>query len=606
MGQGLIVALIGPDGSGKTTVGRRLLDGRLNLPAEYLYMGFNARHSNRLLPTTRLIEGVRARRGRRPGRAPEAPSAEITDTVRRGRRRGPLAVAMGTARLANRLAEEAYRQYLAGSARRAGRVVILDRDSLLDHHVANRAGRRQTLGRRIQGAFLRRFSRRPDLVVYLDAPPDVLMERKGEHTLGWLDERRRHYLAALELVPRHAVVDATRPLEQVTGEVAVLVEAAVAADRAAREHRENGIRPMAAAARAAGRASQVAGRMARHAARVVSSQVTVRRARATLAGILVDVDRTGLTAGDGAVGIGERPWRSEPLRVGRSSAVFRISTGGHPGARDLIVRVAHSRAAAASLAREADVCRRLASSAAVDEFRHLVPTVLAAGTSSGLAYVVERALPGRPAAAGRRPIATLDLGRAAEAIAMLHTATARRIEVGEQLIDEWVSSRLARVEALALRADPDGPWRAVIDRLNRLMLDDIGGRTMTVATIHGDYWADNLLVGDDGVVTGIVDWDSAGWEELPLHDPVHLVLRSQAATWSMPLGRIVRDMIDGRPWSASMERIVEPVRDGLDDRAVMLLYWLRAVTGSAERHPEAASEVRWIRAAILPPLAEFA
>ena len=606
MGRGLIVALIGPDGSGKTTVGRRLVDDRLSLPAEYLYMGFNARHSNRLLPTTRLIEGIRARRSRPSGRAAGAPSAELPDTARRSRRRGSLAVAFGAARLANRLAEEAYRQYLAGRARRAGRVVILDRDSLLDHHIANRAGRRQTLGRRIHGGFLRRFSRRPDLVVYLDAPPDVLIARKGEHTLGWLHERRRHYLAALELVPRHAVVDATRPLEQVIGEVAVLVEAAVAADEAAFAPSENGVRPVAALVLAAERASQVVGRAARRAARVVSSQITVRRARATLAGLLVDVDRTGSTAGDDTVGIGEGSWRSEPLRVGRSSAVFRIYTDGRPGAGDLIVRLAQSRAAAASLAREADVCRRLTSSVAVDGFRHLVPTVLAAGTRSGLAYVVERALPGRPAAAGRRPIATLDLGQAAEAIARLHTATERRVDVGEHLFDEWVSSRLARVEALARHAEPNGPWRAVADRLERSLRDDIGGRTMTVATIHGDYWADNLLVDDDGAVTGIVDWDSAGWEEPPLHDPVHLVLRSQAATWSMPLGQIVRDLIDGRPWSPSMERIVEPVRDGLDDRAVMLLYWLRAVTGSAERHPEAASEVRWIRAAILPPLAAFA
>lgn len=606
MSQGLIVALIGPDGSGKTTVGRRLLDDRLSLPAEYLYMGFNARHSDRLLPTTRLIEGIRARRGRRSDRAAEGPSEGLTEAAPQRRRRSPLAVAMGTARLANRLAEEAYRQYLAGRARRAGRVVILDRDSLLDHHVANRAGRRLTLGRRIQGAFLRRFSRRPDLVVYLDAPPDVLMERKGEHTLGWLDDRRRHYLAALELVPRHAVVDATRPLEEVTGEVAGLVEAAVAADRSAREHRHDGIRPVTVAVRVARRASEVVGRVARRAARVMSSRVTVRRAQATLAVILADVGRTDLTTGDGTVGMGERTWRSEPLRVGRSSAVFRVYTDGGTGGGDLIVRLAQSRAAAASLAREADVCRSLSASTTLGDFRDLVPTVLAAGTSSGLSYVVERALPGRPAAAGRRPISTLDLGLAAEAISRLHTATARRVEVGEDLVDRWVSSRIARVEALALQADPDGPWRDVAERLERSLRDDVGGRTMTVATIHGDYWADNLLVGDDGAVTGIVDWDSAGSEEPPLHDPVHLVLRSQAATWSMPLGRMVRDMIDGRPWSPSIVRIVEPVRDGLDDRAIMLLYWLRAVTGSAERHPEAASEARWIRAAILPPLAACA
>jgi hypothetical protein len=223
-----------------------------------------------------------------------------------------------------------------------------------------------------------------------------------------------------------------------------------------------------------------------------------------------------------------------------------------------------------------------------------------------VAYVVERALPGRPAATGRRHVPSFDLGAAAEAIASLRDRTARRVVVGDEMLDAWVTTRLAGIGALARHADPAGRWQDVVDRLGSTLRGELDGRTMKVATIHGDYWAGNLLIADDGAVTGIVDWDSAGWSELPLHDPVHLVLRSWAATRSRPLGSLVQELIDGGSWSPSAARIIEPIRDGLDDRTIVLLYWLRAVTGSAERHPDTASEARWIRAAVLPPLAAFA
>jgi cytidylate kinase len=47
------VALIGPDGAGKTTISRRL-EHELPLPVKYVYMGINTVASNHMLPTTRL------------------------------------------------------------------------------------------------------------------------------------------------------------------------------------------------------------------------------------------------------------------------------------------------------------------------------------------------------------------------------------------------------------------------------------------------------------------------------------------------------------------------------------------------------------------------
>jgi ABC-type branched-subunit amino acid transport system ATPase component len=51
------VALIGPDGAGKTTIGRRI-EHTLPLPVKYVYMGVNLDSSNHMLPTTRLLKSI--------------------------------------------------------------------------------------------------------------------------------------------------------------------------------------------------------------------------------------------------------------------------------------------------------------------------------------------------------------------------------------------------------------------------------------------------------------------------------------------------------------------------------------------------------------------
>jgi thymidylate kinase len=225
--RGFTVALIGPDGAGKTTIARRL-EAELGRPARYLYMGTNVGASNRLLPTTMLARAIKRRSGRperRPGAAAPSSSAPAAS---RGPVRRVLRSVKGGLWLGNRIAEEAYRLGIAARHRRRGEIVILDRDFFFDYYISDVARTNRSVGRRLHGALLKRAFPRPDLVVYLDAPAEVLFARKGEWSIEWLAERRAQYQAMLRMAPHHAVVDATRPIDEVVALVREAVEARAA------------------------------------------------------------------------------------------------------------------------------------------------------------------------------------------------------------------------------------------------------------------------------------------------------------------------------------------------------------------------------------------
>ncbi|MGH3032204.1 MAG: hypothetical protein ACRDNE_15865, partial [Gaiellaceae bacterium] len=107
---------------------------------------------------------------------------------------------------------------------RRGAIVVFDRHFFADYYVYDvvRNGNR-SLARRIHGFALRRFYPRPDLVIYLDAPAETLLARKGEGTLESLARRRREYLELAPILDHFHVVDASRPIDEVTDDVVRLI-----------------------------------------------------------------------------------------------------------------------------------------------------------------------------------------------------------------------------------------------------------------------------------------------------------------------------------------------------------------------------------------------
>lgn len=213
------VALIGPDGAGKTTIARRL-EREHPRPVRYLYMGVNPGAGNRTLPTTRLAS--RLRPGRPPAGGPPDPAQRPSRaTTVAGRARAGL---RSSVRVGNLVAEEWYRQALAWDHMRRGHIVVYDRHFLADYFAHDMAGGPSLpLSRRLHGFLLSHAYPRPDLVICLDAPAETLWARKPEGSVELLASRRQEYLDLAAAVGTAVVVDAGRTLDEVYADVFEIV-----------------------------------------------------------------------------------------------------------------------------------------------------------------------------------------------------------------------------------------------------------------------------------------------------------------------------------------------------------------------------------------------
>lgn len=218
------VAIIGPDGAGKSTITELLEREPMPAPVKRIYMGVNLEASSLMLPTTRLALALKSARGRRsdmvaPSAAGAAAGTPAGSPARRAVRGGSRAV-----RLLMWLAEEWFRQLVAEYHRRRGAIVVFDRHFYADYyHFDVAAGDRRSFTSRLHGRLLEHAYPKPDLVICLDAPGQVLFDRKGEASVEWLEDRRRQYLQLADVLPDFVVVDVDRPLDVVTREVATVI-----------------------------------------------------------------------------------------------------------------------------------------------------------------------------------------------------------------------------------------------------------------------------------------------------------------------------------------------------------------------------------------------
>jgi thymidylate kinase len=175
---GVSLAVLGPDGAGKTSLANALLT-TVPLGTRYVYLGMW--RPSRLRDALRHLPGAR--------------------------------LALVATKLAAKSALIRYHRSL-------GRIVIVDRYSY-DADVSSTE--RTDWKAHVSAPVLKRMTPDPDLIVLLDAPAEVMYARKGEHDLQKLRRLRAGYLALADRDPRVVVVDATQPREDVTRQVSALL-----------------------------------------------------------------------------------------------------------------------------------------------------------------------------------------------------------------------------------------------------------------------------------------------------------------------------------------------------------------------------------------------
>jgi thymidylate kinase len=194
--RGVWIALLGPDGAGKTAV----LEGIV-------------REAGAAFGEVRRFH-LRPHFGRRSGEGPP-----VTDPHGR-RRRGRWS---SLAKLSLWWADCVVGYAIAvRPALRRRALVVFDRyvDDLLVDPRRYRYGGPMGLARAVVA-----WTPRPHLFVFLDAPDAVLRERKREVSATETARQRRDYLALAARLPRAFVVDASRRLDEVVGEVRSLMAA---------------------------------------------------------------------------------------------------------------------------------------------------------------------------------------------------------------------------------------------------------------------------------------------------------------------------------------------------------------------------------------------
>lgn len=174
----IAVALLAPDGAGKSTLAKGIKDS-FYFPVRLVYMGIYQK---------------------------ENPSGS--------------GIHLPGVSFLRRLVRQWGRSWKARLYRARGELVIFDRhtyDELLassDHQSRLKRWRRWllTLG-----------SPKPDLVIFLDAPGDVLYARKGEHTPDFLEQRRQAYLHLLSKLPNVVIIDAAQDAKHVRHQAMALI-----------------------------------------------------------------------------------------------------------------------------------------------------------------------------------------------------------------------------------------------------------------------------------------------------------------------------------------------------------------------------------------------
>jgi len=223
------------------------------------------------------------------------------------------------------------------------------------------------------------------------------------------------------------------------------------------------------------------------------------------------------------------------------------------------------------------------------EVRSLLPAILASGQTGLTDWTLERKLPGRV------PSGALDDSLLEECVTFL----VRLGGAGRNVPGDATTPRLGVIKAAV-----DGPTAARVEAIARSALETVAGLDTVYA--HGDFCSTNLLV-EDGRLSGVIDWDGASAQRLPLLDLYHLLVLntpypdvyewgSSIVTRLVPLARAggndqTEDYLDRLGLSLDADAL----------SALVALYWLDRNAYQFAMYASRSADDRWLRRNVVEP-----
>ena len=214
------VALIGGDGSGKSTIAKMLVE-KFPEPIEYIYMGSSLESSNYALPWSRLAVKMKRRNYRKQAEAKGIDDPIFLTTHHMEHRQRKSSALRTLLRLTNRSMEVGYRYLISWSFQRRGYNIVYDRYYLFDIKV-DHSSDSLDLSQRITNTFyvfMKHIFPSPDLIIFLDASPQVMVERKNEATVEYLTAWRQTWVQQGSTFSNFVRIDADPPIEEVYANV---------------------------------------------------------------------------------------------------------------------------------------------------------------------------------------------------------------------------------------------------------------------------------------------------------------------------------------------------------------------------------------------------
>ena len=192
------------------------------------------------------------------------------------------------------------------------------------------------------------------------------------------------------------------------------------------------------------------------------------------------------------------------------------------------------------------------------------------------------------------------LGAATATITQLHRRTATSIVADTSVRKRWIDEPLGLVRRLNATRPAATRYDEALDRLAAELHHALAGRELAVSWIHGDFVPGNILVTPDGsMLTGIVDWELAARNELPLLDLIQLFLASRMLVQRRELGDIMRGLLHGDEWTQHERALIDAAQTALpgetvDMRAMRLLCWLRHIGANLTKSTRYGRHSLWI------------